>query len=102
MTTRTQATHFPPDRSDAFRASADAPLSRSQLTDLAIELRREITRLERSLASDGSSPELDSYRRALRRIDEGTYGVCIACGGEISFDRLQVMPATQWCVRCAR
>ena len=102
MSTPTQAVPFRLDRIGAFRAAADAPLTRSQLRDLAMELRGESARLERTLTPGGVSPELDEIRRALQRIDERTYGICIVCDGQIPFGRLQVMPATQRCVRCAR
>jgi len=39
---------------------------------------------------------------ALRRIEEGTYGACSACGGPIPFDRLMVFPETLACTACAR
>jgi RNA polymerase-binding transcription factor DksA len=42
--------------------------------------------------------ELADVERALRRIDEGTYGKCEACGAEIADDRLEAMPATRFCI----
>jgi DnaK suppressor protein len=39
---------------------------------------------------------------ALRRIEEGTYGACNACGGPIPFERLLVFPETRACTACAR
>lgn len=38
---------------------------------------------------------------ALRRIDDGTYGVCSACGKAIAVPRLQAIPETTECVNCA-
>lgn len=37
---------------------------------------------------------------ALRRTDEADYGVCEACGLEISEQRLQAMPFTRYCRDC--
>lgn len=37
---------------------------------------------------------------ALNRLDEGTYGICIDCGEEISEGRLKVVPFATHCVRC--
>lgn len=37
---------------------------------------------------------------ALRRIDDGTFGECAGCGGEIPTRRLQALPRTQFCLRC--
>lgn len=35
---------------------------------------------------------------ALARMDEGTYGICRACGEPISPERLQALPSTEYCV----
>lgn len=40
--------------------------------------------------------------RAMARIDEGTYGVCIRCGRPIEFGRLEARPAAELCIECAR
>ena len=37
---------------------------------------------------------------ALRRIDEGTYGVCRDCGEPISDARLTAIPWTRSCISC--
>ena len=42
--------------------------------------------------------ELADVERAMRRLDEGTYGSCEACGGSIADDRLAVEPAARFCV----
>jgi RNA polymerase-binding transcription factor len=36
--------------------------------------------------------------RALKRIDEGTYGICEACGREIAKARLEFKPEARFCV----
>ena len=46
--------------------------------------------------------QLGQVVEALRRIEEGTYGACSACGGPIPFDRLMVFPETVACTACAR
>jgi len=38
---------------------------------------------------------------ALRRIDDGTYGTCIACGRPILAERLELVPETPYCVEDA-
>jgi RNA polymerase-binding transcription factor DksA len=45
--------------------------------------------------------ELDAIKAALARIADGTYGMCIACGGEIQPGRLALMPETALCRSCA-
>lgn len=37
---------------------------------------------------------------ALKRMEEGTYGTCTECGGEIPFARLEVFPETATCMEC--
>jgi RNA polymerase-binding transcription factor DksA len=42
--------------------------------------------------------ELADVERALRRLDEGTYGSCEACSGPIGDERLAAQPAARFCV----
>ena len=42
--------------------------------------------------------ELDDVEHALRRLDEGSYGICEACGKPIPEERLQALPATRFCL----
>jgi len=62
--------------------------------------------------SDTMGRELNSYfnarakkylqhlEEALRRIEEGTYGVCLVCGKQIPTERLCEVPHTRHCVPC--
>ncbi|MFH1569507.1 MAG: TraR/DksA C4-type zinc finger protein [Gemmatimonadota bacterium] len=43
---------------------------------------------------------LDYVDEALRRIDEGTYGTCRVCGGEIGRLRLEAVPTATQCIAC--
>lgn len=42
--------------------------------------------------------ELTDIEIALRRLDEGTYGSCEACGQPIGDERLEALPATRFCI----
>jgi len=42
--------------------------------------------------------ELADVEYALHRLDEGTYGICAACGKPISDARLDAMPAARLCL----
>lgn len=42
--------------------------------------------------------ELADVEHALRRLDEGSYGTCEACGAAIGEARLEAMPATRFCL----
>ena len=37
---------------------------------------------------------------ALRRISDGSFGVCASCGDDISARRLEALPWTQYCLQC--
>jgi DnaK suppressor protein len=39
-------------------------------------------------------------QEALKRIDDGTFGLCETCGGNISEKRLQARPVTTLCIDC--
>ncbi len=61
-------------------------------------------------ATDTESRELDLTRQrmlearigriqdAIERMDRGTYGRCVVCGGEIPAERLEALPDTAYCV----
>ena len=44
--------------------------------------------------------ELSRVNEALRRIIEGTFGLCEDCAGPIGRDRLELLPTTSRCVEC--
>lgn len=44
--------------------------------------------------------ELAQVQTALRRLDEGRYGDCLACGEPIELQRLLVQPAALRCAAC--
>ncbi len=44
----------------------------------------------------------ERLRRALAKLDEGSYGRCDSCGGEIAPGRLEVAPESALCIDCAR
>lgn len=73
------AAHFP-DPSD--RAA--------QESDRTFELR--IRDRERKLGN--------KIREALERIENGSYGICDDCGGDISEARLKARPVTTQCIDC--
>jgi len=39
-------------------------------------------------------------QEALKRIDNGAYGICEICGEEISEKRLEARPVTTSCIKC--
>jgi len=58
---------------------------------------------ERELAIrnlDRESNLLRNVRAALRRLDEGAFGVCLHCEEDISPKRLAAVPWTAFCIQC--
>lgn len=47
---------------------------------------------------DQVQAELDDVERALKRLDEGQYGSCQACGSDIGDERLAAVPAARFCI----
>lgn len=45
--------------------------------------------------------EVKKLRAALARIDEGEFGYCEDCGGEIALKRLEFDPGAALCISCA-
>ena len=43
---------------------------------------------------------LVQVRAALRRLDEGEYGECVACGEQVGFRRLEAQPEAPFCIGC--
>jgi len=43
---------------------------------------------------------LKKVRKALDRIEDGTFGICEKCGEEISLQRLKARPVTTLCIKC--
>ncbi len=58
---------------------------------------------ERELAIrnlDRESNLLRNVRAALRRIEDGTFGVCMHCEEDISPKRLAAVPWSPYCIKC--
>lgn len=49
--------------------------------------------------TDRHAEELQAIDRAKARIRDGTYGICVDCGGEIGFQRLRAYPTAERCVQ---
>ena len=60
-----------------------------------------IGRIERVGQADALAGKLGSVRRALAKLDEGTYGICDRCGAAIPDERLEALPSSVRCVRCS-
>jgi len=45
---------------------------------------------------------LDSIESAIEKIEDGVYGICEECSGPISKTRLNAIPHTPLCIKCAQ
>ncbi|RLB13465.1 MAG: RNA polymerase-binding protein DksA, partial [Deltaproteobacteria bacterium] len=52
--------------------------------------------------SDRGRKLLVKIKEALERLDNGTFGICEACGEEISEKRLKARPVTTLCIECKK
>jgi DnaK suppressor protein len=43
---------------------------------------------------------IKKIKKALQRIENGTFGICESCGEEISIERLKARPVTTQCIEC--
>lgn len=44
--------------------------------------------------------KLGQIQGALKRLEQGTYGVCVSCGRPIPYERLLVFPEAPTCAAC--
>ena len=51
---------------------------------------------------ENSEHVLAAIDGALKRIDEGTYGICTNCGKQIAEERLEALPWATLCIDCQR
>ena len=99
------------DLLEALAEEVKTFLKKSKDASEAVELDTSIGRLSRMEAMQDQQMALELRRRkkrqlarvnnALRRLDEGAYGLCELCGGSISEERLEAFPDMMTCVNCA-
>lgn len=96
---------------EELRASIEAQLAGGSGADDSIRPDNAIGRLTRmeaiqaqSISSAGKArlrKRLPQIERALKAIEEGTYGTCVSCGEDIPAGRLEIRPESRRCVACA-
>jgi RNA polymerase-binding protein DksA len=82
------------DEVEEVAASADSHLGEAA----AATLNREID----YTLGENSEQILSEIDAALKRIDDGTYGTCTACGKPIGIERLEAYPWASLCIDDAR
>ena len=105
-----------PEKLEFFRGLLKDRLA-ALLAEAGAEL-RDLTDFKENVADDIDFAAMESTREftlrlrdrerilirkiqeALRRIDEGEYGICENCGADISEKRLMARPVATWCIDC--
>jgi RNA polymerase-binding protein DksA len=72
---------------------------------LSADLEEQATDLENQDAlkaiENSQIHEIHQIQEALKRISEGTYGICSQCGEDIGPKRLEALPTATRCIACA-
>ncbi len=50
--------------------------------------------------SSNYKENLMKVEEALKRIEDGEFGICVSCGTEIPSARLNILPFTLYCIQC--
>ena len=82
-------------RSEASGDLSSMPIHMADVGTDAFEQEFTLSLMEH----DGGA--LEQIEAALVRIEDGLYGVCVECEGKIPKTRLEVLPHTPYCVKCA-
>jgi RNA polymerase-binding protein DksA len=95
----------PYERSRWLRVPSTAPPKRNATPMRSADLEEQATDLENQVALEaiGNSEihEIHQIQAALKRISEGTYGICAHCGENIDPKRLEALPTATRCISCA-
>lgn len=75
--------------------------TRSGNDDVDVYLEESDKKIMNTMLTQGSK-QLELIEAALRRIEKGTYGLCLQCGKRIPQERLEAIPASVLCIECKR
>ncbi|MGD9997112.1 MAG: TraR/DksA family transcriptional regulator [Ilumatobacteraceae bacterium] len=102
-------TAAPSARPDAARLRAELERASEQVAALEAEHEALLTdpgviQEDRDAAAallQHARHQLDTARAAVARLEDGSYGRCDRCGGEIGAERLAALVGVTTCVKCA-
>lgn len=78
------------------RQGTEAPI----LADVNDQATLESERSFELRIKDRERKLINKVQSALRKIGDGTYGICEGCGEPIGMKRLQARPVTTFCINC--
>jgi RNA polymerase-binding transcription factor DksA len=73
---------------------SSAPVHLADVATETVDVDVQVLHNERSI--------LDQINAALQRIDDGSFGRCTKCGAAVPEERLNALPYTPVCARCAQ
>lgn len=84
-------------RMDTIHEHAKDPLERDSEEQAA-----QLGNLEVVSALEGEAAvELEAIDQALKRLEDGSFGICTRCGEPVGDARLSARPSAAMCVKCA-
>ena len=87
---------------DHLREKAASAAGESETFEERHEAEPERARRERWTRLDQRTKQaIADVDAALMRLADHRYGRCLRCGRSIAIARLQILPATRFCLRCA-
>lgn len=78
---------------------------RSQQLRMLCRTRVSSSRISREITASlivAARSALRDVTAALQRMDEGSYGRCTSCAGQLPLERLEVLPQVAMCMTCQR
>jgi DnaK suppressor protein len=87
-----------------LQAAAGAAVHASEQTHEVLDF-KDVAESDTQAAIDDAAvehaaQELSQVAAALRRLEDGSYGLCLDCGEPIAEQRLLALPSTPYCTAC--
>lgn len=85
---------------EEMRQSNEEKVTDDQVQDPGDQTVSSTMETLKSSMQDSRLAEYNRVVKAIEMLDEGTYGVCVDCGGSISEKRLKSFPNSTRCIAC--
>ncbi len=81
-------------------AQRETRVDAAKHADPADQAASEYERQELLHKAAAAQQNLRNIKQALERLQQGSFGECAACGGDIELKRLETIPWASYCVKC--